>query len=248
MSIKEILEKSDTKSGRAFDFFIQGLIVISLITFSVETLPNLSEATRIWLYRIEVATVLIFTCEYLARLIVADQRLKFAFSFFGIVDLIAIIPFYLSLGIDLRSVRAFRMLRLFRMFKLARYSKALRRFHIALGIAKEELVLFACFSAIILYLASVGIYHFENHAQPQVYSSVFHSLWWAICTLTTVGYGDIYPITVGGKIFTFAVLLVGLGIISVPAGLISSSLSKAREIEAMESHTDEHLVRESPKL
>ena len=248
MSLKSLLEKSDTKSGRAFDFFIQGLIIVSLITFSIETLPNLPDAVRIWLYRIEVATVLIFTCEYLARLLVADRRLKFAFSFFGIVDLMAIVPFYLSLGVDLRSVRAFRMLRLFRMFKLARYSKALRRFHIALGIAKEELVLFACFSSIILYLASVGIYHFEHNAQPEVYSSVFHSLWWAICTLTTVGYGDIYPVTVGGKVFTFAVLLVGLGIISVPAGLISSSLSKAREIEAVESQNKEHLAGESSKI
>jgi len=92
-------------------------------------------------------------------------------------------------------------------------------------------VLFLFSAMIILYLAGVGIYHFEYPAQPDAFSSVFHSLWWAVATLTTVGYGDIYPITTGGKIFTFFILIVGLGIVSIPAGLVASALSKAREME-----------------
>jgi voltage-gated potassium channel len=84
---------------------------------------------------------------------------------------------------------------------------------------------------LLLYLSAVGIYYFEHDAQPDLYSSVFHSLWWAVATLTTVGYGDVYPITVGGRIFTFLVLLVGLGVVSVPAGLVASALSKAREMD-----------------
>ena len=83
----------------------------------------------------------------------------------------------------------------------------------------------------LLYFSAVGIYYFEHEAQPKQFASVFHSLWWSVATLTTVGYGDIYPVTVGGKIFTFAVLLVGLGIVSVPAGLVASALSKARAME-----------------
>ena len=98
-------------------------------------------------------------------------------------------------------------------------------------IAREEVVLFLCAAGIVLYLAAVGIYYFENETQPKVFASVFHSLWWAVSTLTTVGYGDVYPVTLGGKIFTFFVLLIGLGIVSVPAGLVASALSKAREME-----------------
>ena len=110
-----------------------------------------------------------------------------------------------------------------------RYSKAIRRFHVAFRLAKEEFVLFAFVAVMILYLSAVGIYYFENEAQPEHFRSVFHSLWWAVATLTTVGYGDVYPVTVGGKIFTFFVLMVGLGIVAVPAGLVASALSKARE-------------------
>ena len=84
---------------------------------------------------------------------------------------------------------------------------------------------------ILLYLAAVGIYYFENPAQPEQFASVFHSLWWAVTTLTTVGYGDVYPVTVGGRVFTFLVLMLGLGVVSVPAGSVASALGKARELE-----------------
>lgn len=230
-SLKLIVEQSDTKSGKAFDIFIQCLIVFSLITFSIETLPNLSVNAKDILRTLEIVIVSIFTIEYVARLVVADNKRAFVFSFFGIIDLLAILPFYLSTGIDLRSLRAFRLLRLVRILKLVRYSAAIRRFHTAFLIAKEELALFLFTALIILYLAGVGIYYFEFPAQPDVFSSIFHSLWWAVATLTTVGYGDIYPITVGGKLFTFVVLIVGLGVVSIPAGLVASALSQAREME-----------------
>jgi voltage-gated potassium channel len=217
--LREIIEKSRTTSGRVFDLIIQFLIVLSLLTFSLETLPDLSAETKYFLRQIEILTVSIFTIEYLLRLLVAQEKRAFIFSFYGLVDLLAILPFYVTSGIDLRGIRALRLVRLFRILKLARYSQAINRFHRALTIAKEEIVLFLCVTAILLFLAAAGIYYFEYQAQPQVFSSVFHSLWWAVATLTTVGYGDVYPITTGGKIFTFFILLIGLGVVSVPAGL-----------------------------
>jgi len=229
--LKRIIEDHNTVSGRLFDLVIQALIVLSLITFSIETLPHLASATRRWLRLIEILTVAIFSIEYVLRLLVADRKIGFVFSFFGVVDLLSILPFYIATGVDLRSMRAFRLLRLFRIFKLVRYSKATQRFHRALVIAKEELVLYFLLTLLLLYLAAVGIYYFENQSQPDTFASVFHSLWWAVATLTTVGYGDVYPVTAGGKCFTFLVLLVGLGVVSVPAGLVASALSKAREME-----------------
>jgi len=172
--------------------------------------------------------VVLFTLEYLIRIYVADSKTGYILSFYGLVDLVAIVPFYISSGIDLRSLRIFRMLRLFRLMKLFRYSKAIRRFSRAFSIAKEEIVLFGVVTIMLLYLSAVGIYYFENEAQPEAFKSIFHSLWWAVATLTTVGYGDIYPITIGGRIFTFFILMIGLGIVAVPAGLLASALSKAR--------------------
>jgi len=229
--LKATVEQNTTLSGRVFNVVIQVLIIVSLVSFSIETLPGLTNETHQLLRYIEIGTVTAFTIEYLLRILVADRRLKFIFSFFGLVDLAAILPFYLPTGLDLRSIRVVRLLRLFRVFKLLRYSKAIQRFHTAFLIAKEELALFFVVAAMLFYFAAVGVYYFENSAQPELFASVFHSLWWAVITLTTVGYGDVYPVTIGGRIFTFFVLMIGLGIIAVPTGILASALSKARDME-----------------
>ncbi len=230
-SLQSILEDPTTRAGRAFALTVQALIILSLVTFTIETLPHLSETARWWLYAVEVGTVAIFTVEYLLRIVVADHKLRFIFSFYGIVDLLAILPFYLATGLDLRSIRIVRVLRLFRILKLARYSAAMRRFHRAFDIAKEEIVLFLSAAGMMLYLSSVGIYYLESDAQPEAFGSVFHCLWWAVVTMTTVGYGDVYPITVGGRIFTFLVLMTGLGVVAVPTGIMASALTKVRKLE-----------------
>lgn len=242
--LKRIVERSDTVAGRTFDLAVQGLIVVSLVTFSIETLPNLSPTTQLWLSRIEAITVGIFTVEYLLRVVLADRKLGYLLSFYGLIDLAAILPFYILPGLDLRALRAFRFLRLFRIFKVVRYSKAIRRFHRAFLIAREELVLFLMVTVMVMYFSAVGIYYFENGEQPEVFASVFHSLWWSVVTLTTVGYGDTYPVTVGGRVFTFFVLLSGLGVVSVPAGLLASALSQARAMDdAEEKLRVEEVVR-----
>lgn len=237
-NLKRLVEETDTPQGRAFDLTIQALIVLSLITFALETLPDISETARRALHAIEVVTVVIFTVEYVLRVLVADRKLGFVLSFFGIVDLVAILPFYLATGLDLRSIRAVRLLRLVRILKIGRYSVAVERFTEAFRLAREELVLFLSASGILVYVASVGIYYFERSEQPEVFSSVFHSMWWAVATLTTVGYGDIYPVTPGGKLFTAVILFVGLGIVAVPAGVVASALSQARAQEKLEAEAN----------
>ena len=227
--LRTIVEDNQTPEGRWFDLSIQTLIVLSLISFSLETLPNLDDDFYKFLRIFEITSVIIFTIEYLLRLFVAEKKLKFIFSFYGLVDLMAILPFYLTFGIDLRSIRILRLFRLFRVFKILRYSKAIQHMVKAFISIKEELILFMILSTFLLFLSSVGIYYFENPVQPEIFASIFHSLWWAVATLTTVGYGDIYPITVGGKIFTSVMLFIGLGIVAVPTGLIASALTKTRE-------------------
>ena len=116
------------KAGDIFDIVIQALIIVSVISFSIETIPGLPESVIHYLAVIEVISVILFTVEYIFRIIVADNPVKFAFSFLGIIDLIAILPFYIASGIDLRSIRIFRLFRLIRIFKLFRYSKATKRY------------------------------------------------------------------------------------------------------------------------
>lgn len=229
--LRSIVLKTDTFSGKVFDLTIQLLIIISLVAFSIDTLPNLESSTYLFLNQLEAFIIFIFTIEYVLRIVVTKKPLSYVFSFYGLIDLIAILPFYLSGSISLQTLRALRLLRLFRVFKLARYNKAIKRASKALSMAKEELILFSFLTLILLYLSAIGIYHFEHHAQPDKFTSIFDSLWWAVATLTTVGYGDVYPITNGGKIFTFMILMIGLGAVAVPTGILSSALSSARKNE-----------------
>ena len=215
----------------SFEKIIQILIVISLISFAFETLPNLSTTWQTVLKYTEIVIVLIFTIEYIIRISLCRPRLKYVFSFYGLIDLIAILPFFLATGIDIKSVRAFRLLRLLRFVKLLKYNAAIRRLKEALNDAKDELILSGLVAGILLYLASIGIYYFEGEAQPDAFGSVFHSMWWAVCSLTMVGYGDVKPITVGGKIFTGVVLIIGVGIVAMPTAILASSFNNAKKKE-----------------
>lgn len=159
-----------------FEGLLQLLILVNLIAFAVETLPGLPKAWVQGLAVFEAISVAVFTVEYVVRVSQSRPRLGYATSFMGIIDVLSFAPFYLGLAFDLRSVRALRLMRVFRIFKLARYSAAARRYHLAFQYAREELILFGTAALIVLYLAAVGIYTFENVEQPKVYASVFHSL------------------------------------------------------------------------
>ena len=229
--LQSIINDNSTKYGKIFDNTIQFLILLSLTAYAIETLPNLSPTVYSILFWVETICLIIFVIEYLLRIYTAEKPLKYIFSFYGLIDFLAIMPFFFIATYDFMALRIFRIFRVFRAFKLIRYNKALNRFHLVAKLIKEEVILFLIVTGIFLFLASAGIYYFEKEAQPEEFASIFHSAWWAIVTLTTVGYGDIYPVTTGGKFFTFFILMVGVGIVTIPAGLVASALTKAREME-----------------
>ena len=203
------------------------------MTYSLETLSGLSPRVLQFLEISESTVGLLFVCEYTLRLTLARQPLKYASSFYGIVDLLAIVPLVLGIGANGAIIRTFRIFRIFRILKLARYNKSAERFAKALSLAKEDLVIFFMTTLILIFVSSVGIYNFEHDAQPDRFTSIFHSMWWAVVTLTTVGYGDVFPVTVGGKVFTSFMLAIGIGVVAIPTALIASALTKVREDEGV---------------
>lgn len=221
--LRKIIIETDTKQGKVFEVLIQSLIILSLLSFSFVTLPNLGEKYKVLLSSFKFICVVFFSIEYILRVWLTKPSKAYIFSFFGIIDLLAIIPFYFASGIDLRSIRIFRLFRILKFFK---FSSAMDRLIEAFIAIKNELIIFGVGTIFLIYVSSVGIYYFENPVQPQVFTSVFHSLWWAVTTLTTVGYGDMYPITIGGKVFTTIIVFIGMGMVAVPTGLLASSLSK----------------------
>ena len=221
------LFNSHTLSGRAFEYFIQFLIVVSVISVGVETLPDLPKWTTRAFVIEEAIVIGAFTLEYLLRITAAKRKLAYILSFYGLIDAIAILPYYVG-GLDMRALRAFRLLRMLRVLKFARYSDASDRLLRAFRDVRGELTVFLTATALLMYLCAIAIFHFEHMAQPTKFRSVLDGMWWAATTLTTVNFGDVVPITVGGKIFTALVLLCGVGIVAVPTGLMAAALTKFR--------------------
>lgn len=222
--------------GHYVELFLHAIIVLSTAAMGVETLPDLPRWAVDGLFAFELFVVAVFTIEYVLRLLTTPNPLGYARSFFGIVDILAIAPFYIALvlagaHVDLRAIRALRLLRLLRLFKLARYTAALDRFGVAWRAVKDEVMVFGVTALVVLYVCALVIYQCEHGAQPDKFRSVFDAMWWAAVTLTTVGYGDIYPITPLGRLFTVFMLFVALGIIAVPTGLVASTLVAIRHRE-----------------
>jgi voltage-gated potassium channel len=222
--------------GHYVELFLHAIIVLSTVAMGVETLPDLPRWAVEGLFAFELFVVAVFTIEYVLRLLTTPNPLGYARSFFGIVDILAIAPFYIALvlagaHVDLRAIRALRLLRLLRLFKLARYTAALDRFGVAWRAVKDEVMVFGVTALVVLYVCALVIYQCEHGAQPDKFRSVFDAMWWAAVTLTTVGYGDIYPITPLGRLFTVFMLFVALGIIAVPTGLVASALVAIRHRE-----------------
>ena len=226
----------------AFNVIIQLLILGSAIAFVLETEPELAQYNSYFLIA-DWSFLILFTIEYALRIYAAPDKKAFIFSFFGLVDLIAILPSLVLIpGLGhlpgFHVLRILRFLRVFRIFKATRFILAVDRMIEALGEVKRELLALVILSAMMVYLSACGIYYFEKVAQPEHFGTIPKSMWWAIVSLTTIGYGDVYPVTPGGKVFTAFVALIGVGLIAIPSGLLASVLTEARVEGRLEEEQD----------
>ncbi|WP_438961086.1 ion transporter [Nonlabens sp.] len=228
-------ERGNQKGDNLVHYFISGLIVVNIITLFLESYQNISSEYGGVLNFIEVFSVVVFTIEYLARIWIADliysdqgflkARLKYMFSFMGLIDLLSILPFYLPFifKIDLRVIRSLRLLRLLRILKLNRHSEALKIISNVFKKSKNDIIVTVFVVCILLIIAATLMYDIENEAQPDAFENIGQALWWSVATLTTVGYGDIYPVTGLGKFLSGVIALLGIGIVALPTGIISSA-------------------------
>ncbi len=234
-----LLDNKDNKSpaARLINLLLIGLIILNVTAIILESVNSIYQQYHQALWYFEVFSVIIFTIEYLTRIWSCIDspdnkdsspikgRLKQMMTPIAIIDLLAILPFYLTLyaTIDLRFLRVLRMLRL---FKLTRYSPAMGA--LIDVIQKESEALLAAFIVLIMMLifSSCGIYLLEHKLQPEVFGSIPDSMWWAIVTLTTVGYGDVVPMTTAGKLFGGSISLIGIGMVALPAAIMASGFAE----------------------
>ena len=236
--IYHFIEASETLPSRLFNASIMLLILLNLCAIVLESVDDIYQLHQSFFRYFEVFSVLVFTIEYLLRVWICCEdarfakpiqgRLRYMVSFIALVDLLAILPFYLSMfmGIDTRFLR---ILRLLRVFKLTRHFQSLE---ILLHVIRTEASVLgsAVFVMFVLaVLAAGGIYVVEHDVQPQVFGSIPSSMWWAIVTLTTVGYGDSIPISDAGKFFAAVITMLGVGMAALPAGIIASGFTREME-------------------
>lgn len=229
--VYRVLQGITPGKGPAYIIASNAVVIIAVLAYCLRTLPNLPPAPAAFLLHLEYVILILFMVDYAVRVWAAPSRSRYIFSFWGLVDLLAFLPALITAGMDLSSARLARLLQLARLLKIVRLTRAVDYMLDAFAEVKDELLVFLATVIVLLFLASVGIYHFERHAQPDTFASVPHAMWWAVATLTTVGYGDIVPITAGGRIFTGFVLMIGLGIIAVPTAIISAALVTKMERE-----------------
>ena len=236
----ELLNKADEGDavGKVVDWIIMALIALSIVSIILESFSSIYIKYRGVFQVFEAITVIVFTIEYLLRIWTADllypdsrhPRLKYFCSFMALIDFLAILPFYLPFfAADLRFIRMMRLLRLFRLlrvFKLERYFEALQTILKVIRNSGPQLAMTVVVCCFILLFSAIIMYTVENPVQPKQFPNVIASLWWAICTLTTVGYGDVYPITDVGKLFASIISLVGIGIIAIPTGIITAGFNQ----------------------
>ncbi len=220
-------------AARVFGFFILGLIALNIIAIAAETVEELYAAAPVAFRWFEVASITIFSIEYLLRLwacIESKQgrsprltRVRYALSPLMLVDLVAILPFYIPfLGLDLRVLRILRLLRLFRVAKAARYSRSLQTLGRVISSKKEELFITVYVLLLLIIVSSSLMYYAEHEAQPDSFQNIPATIWWAVITLTTVGYGDVYPITVAGKALASFIAIFGIGMFALPTGIVGA--------------------------
>lgn len=245
--IIQIGNRGDIPS-RMFDIFIAIVILLNISVLFLETFEQLQKYTELF-KQVEFVTVIIFCIEYILRIWTADELYpnlkkgkaigKFLVSFDGIVDLLTIMPFFVFSGFV-----AFRMLRVVRIFHLFRINATYDSFHVITSVlyTKRNQIFSSCFILLILLMASsLGMYSAEHEAQPEVFDNAFSGLWWSVSTILTVGYGDIYPITVMGRVMGIIIAILGVGVVAIPTGIISAGF--VEQYTQLQRRTDSRNVR-----
>ncbi|MFT5375710.1 MAG: voltage-gated potassium channel [Candidatus Latescibacterota bacterium] len=244
-----LLEPGDD-TGRIIDFSIVILIFLNVLALIFETVEPIYRLNRSAFEAFENFSLVVFSIEYLLRLWSCTTnpryahpvkgRLHFFFSFFGLIDLLAILPFFLPFfGIDLRFVRTVRLLRIFRIVKLVRYSRALRLLGKVVMDRKEELLSIFFVLLTLLVVSSSLMYFVEHDVQPEVFPSIPSTMWWGIVTLTTVGYGDAFPITALGQTIAAIIAVLGIGMFALPAGILGAGFTEELERMRVSGDVDE---------
>ena len=257
----EVINKAEDgdRISKIFDRTIMTLIALSVLSIILESFSGIYANYYRTFKAFETFTVIVFTVEYLLRIWTADllfpdakhPRLKYIFSFIALIDLLAIVPFYLPfISADfrfLRMMRLFRLFRLLRVLKLGRYFDALQAIVKVIKDSIPQLIMAFVICFFVMLFSSIVMYTVEYPVQPEAFPNVIAALWWAMCTLTTVGYGDVYPITTIGKILTSVISLVGIGIIAIPTGIIAAGFDKCI-IQNHKSDLEEEILIEETAI
>src|SRR5918999_84719 len=227
--LHEVIFESDTPAGRHFDLALIWLILLSVATVILESIREVREQYGKLLYALEWLFTLLFTIEYFLRLLSVRRPLRYARSFFGVIDLLAIIPTYLSVLVPgsqyLLVIRILRLLRVFRLLKLSEYVTEADTLRLALRASRRKISVFI--SAVVLLVVIIGALMYVIEGEANGFTSIPRSIYWAIVTMTTVGYGDLSPRTPFGQIVASIVMVIGYGIIAVPTGIVSVELAHA---------------------
>lgn len=228
--LHEIIFEADTRAGKWFDILLLIAILLSVATVMLESVESISIIYGEELRIIEWTFTILFTLEYIARLISIGKPLKYVFSFYGIIDLISIIPTYLGLFISgthtLSIIRSIRLLRVFRILKLARFIKEADVLMKALKASRAKIVVFLFAVLSLTFILGTIMYLIETPESG--FTSIPRSIYWAIVTLTTVGYGDIAPQTALGQTLASFVMIIGYAIIAIPTGIVGAELAKTK--------------------
>jgi len=226
--INSIIFETDTPAGKAFDVGLIFFILFSVLLVMLDSIPGIHYDWGVWLLVGEWLITVLFTAEYLLRLIVVSRPRRYALSFFGIVDLLAILPTYLSVFLPgmhiLTTIRVMRLLRIFRVFKLVQFVGEGNQLWQALKRSRHKITVFL--TTIMTVVVAVGSLMYLIEGAPSGFTSIPKGIYWAIVTMTTVGYGDIAPVTTLGQIVASLLMIVGYGIIAVPTGIVTSEMMR----------------------
>ena len=245
-AIHEIVFESETPAGRAFDVTVISLILLSVTIVMLESVRGVRDVFGPELLLIEWTLTILFTFEYLLRLIAVRRPFRYIFSFYGLVDLLAILPTYLSLFIPgtqyFLAVRILRLMRIFRILKLSEYTSEARIITSALSASRKKIFVFLV--AILTIVTVVGSMMYVVEGEENGFVDIPTSIYWAIVTMTTVGYGDLSPKTGLGKFLASIVMILGYGILAVPTGIVTAELTRAGRPQSThvcpECHAEPH--------